>query len=151
LKSPGRPSQRRLVVLKGYQHFAGRALVGLQALARSRAELQPYRIVIYSARHDVRIAAELLAQDTGLTLEVVPPTTHEEILLLFGAARVYPGLSISDAIPPSLLEAMVMGAFPIQSFTACADEWITHGKTGMVVPPEEPETIAAALRQALTN
>ena len=44
-----------------------------------------------------------------------------------------------------------MGSFPIQSCTACADEWLEHGVGGLLVPPEDPDVIAAALRQALTD
>jgi glycosyltransferase involved in cell wall biosynthesis len=46
---------------------------------------------------------------------------------------------------------MIMGAFPIQSYTSCADEWIENGKTGLIVPPEDPEIIAVAIRRALTD
>ena len=44
---------------------------------------------------------------------------------------------------------MVMGAFPIQSCTACADEWIRDGYSGIIVPPEDPDEIANAIRRAL--
>jgi glycosyltransferase involved in cell wall biosynthesis len=46
---------------------------------------------------------------------------------------------------------MTMGAFPIQSCTACADEWITPGTSGILVPPEDPEAVAEALRRALQD
>jgi glycosyltransferase involved in cell wall biosynthesis len=42
-----------------------------------------------------------------------------------------------------------MGSFPIQSCTACADEWVVEGKSGLIVPPEDPEAAAAAIRRAL--
>jgi glycosyltransferase involved in cell wall biosynthesis len=71
------------------------------------------------------------------------------MLRLYGQARVYLGLSISDAISTSLLESMVMGTFPIQSNTSSADEWIVDGKTGFIVPPEDPEQIAQAIRRAV--
>jgi glycosyltransferase involved in cell wall biosynthesis len=73
------------------------------------------------------------------------------MLRLYGYARIYLGLSISDAISQSMLEAIVMGAFPIQSCTACTDEWIVDGENGLVVPPEDPQIVAAALRRALTD
>ena len=44
-----------------------------------------------------------------------------------------------------------MGSFPIQSWTACADEWIEDGKTGILVPPEDPEVVELAIRRALTD
>jgi glycosyltransferase involved in cell wall biosynthesis len=67
----------------------------------------------------------------------------------YGRARLYIGLSISDAISTSLLEAMVMGTFPIQSCTACADEWIEDGKTGFIVHPEDTDIIELLIRRAL--
>jgi glycosyltransferase involved in cell wall biosynthesis len=73
------------------------------------------------------------------------------VLRVLGTARVYIGLSISDAISTSLLEAMVMGAFPIQSNTACVEEWLVEGDNGLIVPPEDPQVVAAALRRALSN
>ena len=81
----------------------------------------------------------------------MPPSSHEDILKLFGQARIYLGLNISDGISTSLLESMAMGAFPIQSNTSCANEWITDGKSGFIVPPEDPDIIALALRQAIMD
>jgi glycosyltransferase involved in cell wall biosynthesis len=145
------PSARRQIIIKGYQHFAGRALVALRALALCADALKGYRIVIYSAVADVEIAAELLAETTGLEVECLPKMAHEALLEQYGKSRVYIGLSISDAISTSLLESMVMGAFPIQSGTACADEWITDGESGLIVPPEDPQIIAEAVRRAVSD
>jgi glycosyltransferase involved in cell wall biosynthesis len=153
LRLPGHPSTRRVILLKGYQHWAGRALVGLRALARC-AELiksDGYELAIYSASPDVKIAAELFEQETGVPTRLIPKSSHTEMLQWYGRARIYLGLSISDAISTSLLEALVMGAFPIQSCTACANEWIEDGKSGLIVPPEDPDLIAAAIRRALTE
>lgn len=148
LREPGPTSRRRLIALKGYQTWAGRALVGLRAIEISADVLQDYRIVVYLATPDVALAAELVAGSTGLTIEVVSHGPHEEMLRLHGRARVSIGLSIGDAISSSALEAMAMGSFPIQSGTSCFAEWISDGKGGMVVHPEDPEEVAAAIRRA---
>ena len=42
-------------------------------------------------------------------------------------------------------------SFPIQSCTACADEWIVHGVSGMIVPPEDLAIIEMAIRVALND
>jgi Glycosyl transferase 4-like/Glycosyl transferases group 1 len=152
LRHPGSASARRAIMLKGYQHWGGRALTGLRALERCADLLGGYEVWIYSATPDVAVAAELFAQSTGIRVTLLPKgTSHPEILSRHGRARISIGLSISDAISTSLLEAMVMGAFPIQSWTACADEWIEDGRTGLLVPPDEPEAVEAAIRNALTN
>jgi len=145
------PSARRMILLKGYQHWAGRALVGLQALRQCIDLLEDYTIAISAASPEVQIAAEIFSQDTEIPIEIIPAVAHDEILRYFARSRIYIGLSISDAISTSLLESIVMGAFPIQSCTACADEWIEDGKSGFIVPPEEPKVIADAIRRALTD
>lgn len=151
-RQPGPASSRKTIMVKGYQSWAGRALVAFQALRRCLDLLQGYTIVLYAVVPDVQIAARLFEQETGIPIQIIPPLSPEqEILRQFGRARIYIGLSISDGISTSLLEAMVMGAFPVQSCTACADEWIQDGKSGMIVPPEDPEQIADAIRRALTD
>lgn len=145
-------SARKLVLLKGYQNWSGRALVGLRALSRCADILAGYSVAIYSAPLEVAIAAELFADETGIPIWIIPKNTpHQEMLSLHAQARISIGLSISDAISTSFLEAMVMGSFPIQSCTACADEWIVHGVSGMIVPPEDPDIIEMAIRTALSD
>jgi len=150
-KQPGRASDRRVILLKGYQHWAGRALVGIRAIELCADVLRDYRVAVYSTSPDVRIAAELAAHSTGLQIEIVPQGPHEEMMRLHGKARISIGLSISDAISTSLLEAMIMGSFPIQSNTSCGDEWVQDGETGLLVAPENPQEVAAAIRRAISD
>ncbi|MBC8506389.1 MAG: glycosyltransferase [Chloroflexi bacterium] len=150
-RQAGPVSSRKTIILKGYQNWAGRALVAFQAFRLCSDVLQDYTINIYSAGDEVKITAKLFQLETGISVNIVEKVSHEELLGLFGRARVYIGLSISDGISTSLLESIVMGAFPIQSCTACADEWIEDGKSGFIVPPEDPVAIADAIRRALTD
>lgn len=149
-----KPSRRKVIVLKGYQGWAGRAMVALRAIDRCGKLLSDYKLVIYAIQPNtgVEIAAKLVAQKHKIKLQIVPlHTPHRQILKYHSQARVSIGLSISDAISTMVLEAMVMGSFPIQSNTSCADEWIVNNQTGMVVPPEDPEIVEKALREAITN
>lgn len=145
------PSQRRTIIIKGYQNVMGRALCAVAALRLCADALAGYRVAIFSAGEDVKVAAELAAQDLQVPIDILPPLSHNDLLRHFSAARVYIGLSISDAASTSMLEALALGALPIQSCTACADEWIADGETGLIVPPEDPHAVAAALRRALTD
>jgi glycosyltransferase involved in cell wall biosynthesis len=153
LRMPGPTSSRRTITVKGYQDWAGRALVAFQALRGCADLLTGYRIMVYTGGRDpepVRIAGELLSQDLDIPVSFVPPRTpHEAMLRLHGRSRISIGLSISDSIAISLLEAMLMGSFPIQSNTGAAYEWIEDGKTGLIVPPEDPHAVTEAIRRAL--
>jgi hypothetical protein len=147
------PSERKVIMLKGYQGWAGRSFCGLRALARAKDLLSGYRVVIYSNDStDMNIASRLLSQDAGIEVTMLDRgTRHVDILRQHGQARISIGLSISDAISTSLLEAMAMGSFPIQSWTSAADEWVKDGSNGLLVPPEDPEMIEAAIRKALSD
>ena len=92
-----------------------------------------------------------MSQRTKIPVEIVPFSDHEDILRLHGQARISLGASISDGIPTSLIEAMAMGSFPIQSDTSCANEWVIHGKTGFIVPAEDPQAVAEAIRLAVSD
>jgi glycosyltransferase involved in cell wall biosynthesis len=152
LKQPGRVSKRKSIILKGYQNWAGRSLVGIRALERCAEALMDYEILIYSASNDVEIRAEILSELSGISIKIIPlHTPHKEMLKMFGKSRIFIGLSISDAISTSFLEAITMGCFPIQSWTSCANEWIEDGKTGILVPPEDPDVIEKAIRLAISD
>jgi hypothetical protein len=152
LREPGPTSLRRTIALKGYQTWAGRALVGLRAIELCADALAGYRVEVYMAGPEVKLAAELLGQSTGVQIDFeCAGWTRQDILRMHGRARVSIGLSISDAISTSLLEAMIMGSFPVQSNTGCGNEWVTDGETGILVHPEAPEAIAAAIRRAVTD
>ena len=99
----------------------------------------------------MKLAAELLSCATDIPVDCVPPVPHDEMLRLHGSARISIGLSIGDAISTSLLEAMAMGSFPIQSRTSCGDEWIKCGESGILVHPEDPAEIARAIRRAIED
>ena len=68
-----------------------------------------------------------------------------------GRSRIAIGLGMSDGSPNTMLEAIIMGAFPVQSDTISTREWIDNGRNGFLVPPEDPEAVAAAIRCAISG
>lgn len=148
---PGKPSDRKLILVKGYQGSMGRALVALHAIELCCDALKDFSVVVYSATEDVKIKAQLIMHDSGIPITILPSLPHEELLKLFGSARISVGISISDGVPNSLLESMALGSFPIESNTSCADEWIINGESGFIVQPEDPDAISEAIRIAVKN
>lgn len=148
LRSPGPTSGRRVLMVKGYQDFVGRAFVALRAVALAADALRGWRVLIFASGAGTDIAARLLAEETGLEVEVLPRLPYDDLLRHLGTARIGLALSASDAISTSALESMIMGAFPIQSATSCLGEWIRDGASGFLVPAEDPEAVAAAIRRA---
>lgn len=149
--TPGAPSTRRVIAIKGYHGWAGRALTALGALEACVDLLPGYLVEIYLADEKTREAASAVSRRTGVPIRIVPPGPPLETIQLMGRARVAMALSISDGSPISMLEAMMMGALPIQSDTISTAEWIVPGSNGLLVPAEDAGSVGRALRRALTD
>ena len=146
-------TSRRVIAIKGYSGgpFGARGLVAVEALRHCAPQLAGYETVVYSAAPEVRATVANLERDCGVRASIVPASCHTEILQLMGRSRIAISLGLSDGTPNTMLESMIMGAFPIQSDTVSTREWITSGCNGLLVPPESPEEVAAAIRRALAD
>lgn len=120
-------ADRKVIAIKGYHGWVGRAKVALEAVDAIASDLKAYRLVIYSANRGTITLAKQIAKRTGLDITIYGKgkLTHNQVLELFASAKIYVGLSLSDGISTSLLESMAMGAIPVQTSTACCDEWFT--------------------------
>jgi glycosyltransferase involved in cell wall biosynthesis len=147
------PSRRKTIAIKGYHGWVGRALIALEAVEMLQVELRGFEIVIYSANLKVARKASQLRRKSGLNITVHKKGSlaHQEVLGIFAKSRIYIGLSMSDGISTSLLEAMSMGAFPIQTNTSCADEWVVDGMTGILIREINSETVSNAMFKALID
>lgn len=152
-RKPGAPSSRKVIALKGHQTTRGaNALAAVRALASCGDVLSGFELCSFSTSNEIRPALNELAELEGLKVtELKPQSSHEEVLELLGRARIAVGVSASDGTPNTMLEAMVLGTFPVQSDTVSTAEWIKHGVNGLLVSPTEIDSIAIALRQALTD
>jgi glycosyltransferase involved in cell wall biosynthesis len=146
-------SSRKVIAVKGYQNeeWGGRALKAIEALRISAAYLQGFEVVTFSASTEVKTCAEDLARETGIKVTVLPSSPGDDIIKLMGQARIAIGISLTDGSPVSLLEAMIMGAFPVQSDTVSTAEWIRSGQNGFLVSAEDPKNIASAIQRALID
>jgi glycosyltransferase involved in cell wall biosynthesis len=152
-RRPGPTSSRKVIALKGHQTIRGaNALAALRALEMCAEALDGYELIVYSASDEIREALDIISRIDGLRVtELQRCCSHEEILKLMGQARIAIGVSTSDGTPNAMLEAMVLGAFPVQSDTVSTAEWIDDGKNGLLVNPENPGLMANAIRRALTD
>jgi glycosyltransferase involved in cell wall biosynthesis len=146
------PSGRSVILVKGYETFVGRASIALDAISEISNELKDYEVILYSANQKTIRSVRRIRKETNLNIRAIPKKrlTHSEMLNLFGKARAYVGVSLSDGISTSLLEAMAMGAYPIQTNTSCAEEWIEDGITGKLIGPNQEE-VKNSILHALNN
>ena len=147
----GPASTRRLVLVKGYEGWAGRALEALEALELIAARAVDYDVVVYGASPVVEKRVASLRKQGTARIRSVSKMPHREMLRMFGRARVSIGVNATDGVPNSMLEAMTMGSFPVQSDTDATSEWITDGENGLLVSPGDIKGIAAAIERALVD
>lgn len=150
------PSKRKAIMIKGYQGWAGRALIALEAIDELGEILSKakFNLILYSTagNNEVEVEAKRISAKHRLKLRIIPQfTNHDKVIKLHSLARISIGLSMSDGISTSLLESMLTGSFPIQSYTACADEWLVNGHTGILVPPEDVKAVKKAILRAITD
>ncbi|MFG6416562.1 glycosyltransferase family 4 protein [Roseateles sp. DC23W] len=76
---------------------------------------------------------------------------HAEIPALFRAARLFVLPSRQEAFGIVLLEAGCLGVPVIATHVGGVPEIITDGETGLLVPPDDLEALAEAIRQVLRH
>lgn len=146
------PSQRKLIVLKGYHSWAGRALHLLLAVHRIASRLKGFRIEVTHATPPVADMVERLRVEDGLDIAVAPYLpSNLAALERLGSARLAVGYGIADGIATTLLEAMTVGTFMVQADTCCGHEWVTHGRTGLIVPAHDVVALSEAILIAATE
>ena len=143
---------RRVIAIKGYHGWVGRAKVALEAVDAIAGDLKSYRLVVYSANRGTIRLANQIAKRTDLDITVFGKgkLSHNQVLELFASAKIYVGLSLSDGISTSLLESMAMGAIPVQTATACCDEWFSDSgvKVNEITAKKVQAAILAGLKLA---
>ena len=144
---------RKTILIKGYEHKFGRAINILKALLKIKEELKNYNLVVFAATEPVFEFAKTPQFTDMDNLVVKGKIGRGEVLELMGKSLLYIGNSISDGTPNTLLEAIIMECFPIQSDPGGATaEIIQHGKNGFLIKdPLDSEHIAALIKKALED
>ncbi|OAB75742.1 glycosyltransferase [Cochleicola gelatinilyticus] len=148
-------SKRETIVLKGYQHTFGKALSVIEAFQKNPEQYSTLNLIVFSAHSEVVVACKPL---TAIFKKVTvydrnTKLAQEEMMQLMGQALLYIGNSTSDGMPNTLLEAIIMGAFPIQSNPGGVTEEVIEDETNglLIAAPENPSYIAERITKALND
>ena len=146
-------SDRTQIIAKCYGEVFGLGSLVISAVESMLLENLKYSFFLYSVTSDLEeLVVNLAAKFPGrLRFSTVRNSlSHKDLLLEFSKSRVYLGASLSDGISTSFLESMSQGAFPIQTNTSCAADWIEKGCLGIAVNPDL-ESIIASLRIGIND
>jgi len=147
---------RNLILIKGYDHWAGKAIKVLEALELIIESIKNYDIYVYSAHDNVIDKINQLNSKYNLDIQYSSRNneiSQESLLEKFGQAIIAIGNSVTDGIPNTLLEAIILGAFPIQSNPGgVSEDYIKDGLNGVLINnPLDVEEISNKIQQALAN
>jgi len=142
--------ERNVILVKGYENRSGRALNVLKALNKIISHLESYDIIIFGVENAI---IDEYVKKTLPSVKIIRHISHDELLVLFGKAKIYIGNSNSDGVPNTLLESICAGAFPIQSNPGgVTEEVITNDENGLLIEDcEDIMHIATIIKKAIEN
>lgn len=145
--------QKKIILIKGYQGKLGRCNVVLKAISNLKEKLTPFQIIVFGANEQVEIFATKIGLTKWGNFEIKYQIPHKEVLKLMGASILYIGNNISDGMPNTLLESIIMETFPIQSNPGGAtEEIIFNYKNGLLIKnPESDEEIKELILIAIND
>ncbi len=145
-------SQRRDVAVKGYTHSINKLETALEALVFCGDEMAGRRVIVYSAGPGSEEIIERFRPRIGCEVLSKTRMRHLDFLKMLSGCRISLGVSLSDGVPNTLLEAMLLGTFPIQTDPGGAtSEWVKHGVNGALIPDDNPEVISTVVSRALAD
>ncbi len=129
---------------------------GVEFLIRALAQVPGATALLVGGESSTqRSELEALAQTLGVAERVQFLGQRDaELPVLYHAAEVFvlPSIERSEAFAIVQLEAMAAGRPVVSCDVGTGVAWVNqHGQTGLVVPPRQPEALAAALNELLAD
>jgi glycosyltransferase involved in cell wall biosynthesis len=147
-------SERKSLYIKGrgVEDPVGRAMIIMDTIEKLHDTLSGYNIYIGLATTSIVQKALEIKEKYGLSIIILPFAENpEDVLNYVGSSRVFISITLNDGLPASLVEAMVLGAFPIFSNLPSIGEWVTQGENGLLVDLDNPEKLAEYIQLALQD
>jgi glycosyltransferase involved in cell wall biosynthesis len=144
--------ERNIVLVKGYNGWVYKPDVIFEALKKCKNEIitNKIKVVVFSGGDIQNYVDEI--KNLGIEIEIFKYTdNYDEMMELYSRARMSLASSLSDGVPNSMLESMLMGCFPILSNRGSADEFINNGVNGYLLDPEDVDGYASAIRKAIMD
>ena len=135
--------QRNMIIGKAYGGEFGMGILLIDILDKFLNKFPNTPVYLYSVTDDVLPYAQNLQRKYSNVdfVEQRNKIPNKDLLKLFKTSRIYIGLSKSDGISTSFLEALVCGTYPIQTSTSCAEEWVLKGAKADIVNLDENEIL----------
>lgn len=147
--------ERKTICIKGYDDGVGKALDVIKAIELIELD-SSIDFLIFSADENVESYLKKSDYFRQKKVDIISRKSflHNKLLLRkLGSCMLYIGNSTSDGMPNSMLEAIGMGAFPIQSNPGkVTEEVIIEGVNGFLIEDtNNQKAIAGYIKEAVEN
>ena len=133
----------RLHPIKGVEHFLEAAVILCRRFPEARF------LVVGDGPH--RATLERHASTLGLGSRVIFTGARQDVPELLSQVSVSVLPSLSEALSNTLLESMASGVPVVATRVGGNPEVVEDGVTGFLVPPREPEALAAAIGRLIEH
>jgi glycosyltransferase involved in cell wall biosynthesis len=145
LPDPG--SRERMAMTVGHLVRSTLEQKGHRPFVRAASELPDVRFVFVGKAHDDAI--EVLRELAGDNVEFTGWVSDEELHDLYRRASVYVQASRHEGFGLAVAEAMLAGCVPVVMNVTAMPEVV--GDAGLLIDSQEPEAVAAGVREALAR
>ena len=84
-------------------------------------------------------------------VEYIPRLSTDELLRLYNSAQIVVSPSLYEGFGLPAAEAMACGTPVIATTAGAFPEFIDDGRTGILVPPGDPDALAAAIKSLMSD
>lgn len=121
-------TKRKIIAIKSYNEFMGRANIVLSSLFNIRNDIQDYELVFYSCSNDFAIQIDDLLHLTNLRYKIFINTqiSNRDLLNIFCKSILSLSTSISDGVGTSNIESALCGAYVITSNNSSIHEYLEN-------------------------
>jgi glycosyltransferase involved in cell wall biosynthesis len=147
----GASSNDRLLLAVARQEYPKGLDVLLCAIPLVRAELDGVRLIVAGREGNHTPALRALTRELGIGDAVTFLGHRSDVAELLCAADLFVLPTRREGFPGAVLEAMALEVPIVASAIAAVSEAVVDNKHALLVPPDNPETLAAAVVAALTS
>jgi glycosyltransferase involved in cell wall biosynthesis len=122
----------------------------IEAAALVVREVPDARFVVLG-EGELRPSLERQVKDLHLDKHVLLPGFRADVLSFIKSFDVFVMSSLFEGLGTSLLDAMALSKATVASDTGGIPEVVSHGETGLLVPPRDSKALAAAIANLLKD